>query len=349
MRVVKHWNRLPREVVDAPSLETFKLRLDGALSNLIELKMSLLIAAGRVKTTLLTPPHTNSTTENKYVNVSNQFMLSEITRAWILSGSLHRLRWQSKWPPRQRQRKTVNTAHGVPGRGQLEEVTGWAAIFHSSLTTREEAPEIPAAEGGLYGPRSMPGKEAAAGWGGRRRRCRGGGGKESRGYGLLRGEQEQSGSLTSSFTGGAGSRHLRDDKERAEVCEESRRSGGKLMLIMAEQPRFGFPALNRLSNAVMCSLGDVQNPSENRDGMVSSKKAVAPSTAKVLPLALILWKAMQRKQLPLSLPAQTQPLWGLEKQDLRQRRGSAPCRRARGPQLPTVDFPSPLRQRTVGQ
>ena len=35
MRVVKHWNRLPREVVDAPSLKTFKVRLDGALSNLI--------------------------------------------------------------------------------------------------------------------------------------------------------------------------------------------------------------------------------------------------------------------------------------------------------------------------
>ncbi|KFP16790.1 hypothetical protein Z169_05460, partial [Egretta garzetta] len=35
MRVVKHWNRLPREVVVAPSLETFKARLDGALSSLI--------------------------------------------------------------------------------------------------------------------------------------------------------------------------------------------------------------------------------------------------------------------------------------------------------------------------
>jgi len=35
MGVVGQWNRLPREVVDAPSLEVFTVRLDGVLSNLI--------------------------------------------------------------------------------------------------------------------------------------------------------------------------------------------------------------------------------------------------------------------------------------------------------------------------
>ena len=46
MRLVKPWHRLPREAVEAPSLETFKARLDGALSNLVWLKMSLLTGGG---------------------------------------------------------------------------------------------------------------------------------------------------------------------------------------------------------------------------------------------------------------------------------------------------------------
>ncbi|GAB0200495.1 hypothetical protein GRJ2_002514900 [Grus japonensis] len=35
VRVVRHWNRLPSEVVEAPSLEVFKARLDEALGNVV--------------------------------------------------------------------------------------------------------------------------------------------------------------------------------------------------------------------------------------------------------------------------------------------------------------------------
>ena len=45
-RVVRHWYRLSREAVDAPSLEALKAWLDGALGNLIRWLAALLTAGG---------------------------------------------------------------------------------------------------------------------------------------------------------------------------------------------------------------------------------------------------------------------------------------------------------------
>ena len=46
MRVVRHWNRLPGGVVDAPSLGALQATLDGAVSYLVWWEVSLPIAGG---------------------------------------------------------------------------------------------------------------------------------------------------------------------------------------------------------------------------------------------------------------------------------------------------------------
>ena len=46
--MVTHWNRLPKEAVDAPSLEAFKARLDVALGSLVW-RLATLHVAGRLK------------------------------------------------------------------------------------------------------------------------------------------------------------------------------------------------------------------------------------------------------------------------------------------------------------
>ena len=46
MRVLRHWNGLPREAVDAPSLEALKASLDEAVSNLVQREVLLPIAGG---------------------------------------------------------------------------------------------------------------------------------------------------------------------------------------------------------------------------------------------------------------------------------------------------------------
>ena len=44
--MVRHWNRLPKEVVDAPTLEAYKARLDVSLGILVWWLVTLHTAGG---------------------------------------------------------------------------------------------------------------------------------------------------------------------------------------------------------------------------------------------------------------------------------------------------------------
>lgn len=46
IRVMRKWDRLPREAIDALSSHVLKVRLEGALSNLVQGKVSLPMAEG---------------------------------------------------------------------------------------------------------------------------------------------------------------------------------------------------------------------------------------------------------------------------------------------------------------
>ncbi|PKU44430.1 hypothetical protein llap_5262 [Limosa lapponica baueri] len=48
VRVVRHWNRLPKKVLHAPSLEMSKTRLNGSLRSLVQWEVSLPMA-GRLE------------------------------------------------------------------------------------------------------------------------------------------------------------------------------------------------------------------------------------------------------------------------------------------------------------
>ncbi|KAK4832949.1 hypothetical protein QYF61_026605 [Mycteria americana] len=119
MRVVKHWNRLPREVVGVPALETFKVRLDGALSNLIYLKMSLLIAGG--------PPNQDEEADKIFYK-----QLAEVSQslALVLVGDFNLLDVCWKY----------NTAERKQSRRFLERVADHFLTQQVSEPTREGAP-----------------------------------------------------------------------------------------------------------------------------------------------------------------------------------------------------------------
>jgi len=60
LRVMRHWHRLPREEVDALSLETLKVRLDGALSTWLSCRCPCSLLEGWIRWLLRIPSNSNN-------------------------------------------------------------------------------------------------------------------------------------------------------------------------------------------------------------------------------------------------------------------------------------------------
>ena len=82
-RVVTHWNRLPKEAVDAPSLEAFKARLDVALGSLVWWLVTLHIAGGLRLDDHCGPFQPRPFYDSMFVSM-NQFLMSfSSTFSWF--------------------------------------------------------------------------------------------------------------------------------------------------------------------------------------------------------------------------------------------------------------------------